>query len=64
MRELWTDLSEEQYIALFEEMKKVGSGWGQGSILDYLYSWNGIDPDYIAEDLVDAVGYSVLNHQG
>jgi D,D-heptose 1,7-bisphosphate phosphatase len=33
----------------------VKTGWGKGSLTSYRDNWKGIEPDYIAEDLVDAV---------
>ncbi|MGN7385808.1 HAD-IIIA family hydrolase [Sporosarcina sp. SAFN-015] len=33
----------------------VLTGWGEGSLTQYRYSWSDIEPDYIAENLLDAV---------
>ena len=33
----------------------VLTGWGEGSLTDYRYKWDDIEPDYIAVDLLEAV---------
>ncbi|WP_047982466.1 HAD-IIIA family hydrolase [Ornithinibacillus contaminans] len=33
----------------------VRTGWGNGSLHEYRHTWSEVDPDYIAEDLLDAV---------
>jgi D,D-heptose 1,7-bisphosphate phosphatase len=35
----------------------VKTGWGEGSLAEYRDSWKGIEPDFIASDLVDAVNW-------
>ncbi|MEI5907375.1 HAD-IIIA family hydrolase [Bacillus spongiae] len=35
----------------------VKTGWGEGSLTEYRDSWKGIDPDFIANDLVEAVNW-------
>ncbi|WP_229754200.1 HAD-IIIA family hydrolase [Fictibacillus barbaricus] len=35
----------------------VKTGWGKGSLTSFRKDWKGIEPDYIAEDLVDAVDW-------
>lgn len=37
----------------------VLTGWGEGSLTQYRYSWADIEPDYIAENLLDAVKWLV-----
>lgn len=37
------------------KMVLVRTGWGEGSITKYRNHWMGIEPDYIAKDLVEAV---------
>jgi ribonucleotide monophosphatase NagD (HAD superfamily) len=37
----------------------VKTGWGEGSITKYRENWAGIEPDFIAEDLRDAVSWIV-----
>ncbi|PKR76772.1 hypothetical protein CEY16_13205 [Halalkalibacillus sediminis] len=33
----------------------VLTGWGKGSMRDYRHTWSGVEPDFIAENLLDAV---------
>ncbi|UXH44041.1 HAD-IIIA family hydrolase [Rossellomorea vietnamensis] len=42
----------------------VLTGWGQGSLNQYRENWADIDPDYVAENLLDAVKWviSKSNH--
>lgn len=35
----------------------VKTGWGEGSLTKYRYEWQEIEPDYIADNLVDAVSW-------
>ncbi|MCA1054259.1 HAD-IIIA family hydrolase [Rossellomorea aquimaris] len=35
----------------------VKTGWGEGSLDAYRDSWKGVEPDYVANDLVDAVDW-------
>lgn len=37
----------------------VKTGWGKGSLSDYRHTWSNVEPDYIAEDLLDAVNWIV-----
>lgn len=37
----------------------VKTGWGKGSLSDYRYSWSNVEPDYIAEDLLDATNWII-----
>lgn len=39
------------------KMVLVRTGWGEGSITKYRNHWADIEPDYIAKDLVEAVGW-------
>lgn len=32
----------------------VRTGWGQSSLDEYRHTWAGVEPDYVAEDLLDA----------
>ena len=41
----------------------VKTGWGVGSLTTYRHTWIGIEPDYIAKDLVDAVDWIVSDLQ-
>jgi HAD superfamily hydrolase (TIGR01662 family) len=38
----------------------VKTGWGKASLEQYRQSWSSVEPDYIAEDLTDAVEW-ILN---
>lgn len=33
----------------------VKTGWGNGSLGEYRYLWEKIEPDYVAEDILDAI---------
>lgn len=33
----------------------VRTGWGESSLNEYRYTWAGVEPDYVAEHLLDAV---------
>lgn len=48
--------SSDMAAASAAGMKKVlvKTGWGESSLTSYRESWEGIEPDYIAEDLMDA----------
>lgn len=35
----------------------VKTGWGKGSLTTYRKNWQGIEPDFIADNLVDAVNW-------
>lgn len=35
----------------------VKTGWGESSLNNYRYKWQEVEPDYIAENLVDAVSW-------
>lgn len=37
----------------------VKTGWGKGSLSDYRHTWSNVDPDYIAEDLLDAANWII-----
>lgn len=39
----------------------VRTGWGEGSITKYRDSWRATDPEYIAEDILDAVNWIIKN---
>ncbi|MGD6802817.1 D-glycero-alpha-D-manno-heptose-1,7-bisphosphate 7-phosphatase [Rossellomorea aquimaris] len=41
----------------------VKTGWGINSLTSHRYTWKGIDPHYIAEDLMDAVNWIVNDCQ-
>ncbi|MET3697587.1 histidinol-phosphate phosphatase family protein/HAD superfamily hydrolase (TIGR01662 family) [Bacillus oleivorans] len=38
----------------------VQTGWGKGSLSEYRYTWAEVEPDYVAENLLEAVRW--LNH--
>lgn len=38
----------------------VKTGWGEGSLTTYRYQWKEVEPDYIADNLEDAVSW-ILN---
>ena len=35
----------------------VKTGWGEGSLTKYRYEWQEVEPDYIADNLVNAVSW-------
>ncbi len=35
----------------------VKTGWGEGSLTKYRHKWQEVEPDYIADDLVNAVSW-------
>lgn len=37
----------------------VKTGWGKGSLDEYRYSWKEAEPDYIAEDISDAITWII-----
>lgn len=41
----------------------VRTGWGEASLNEYRNHWSGVEPDYIANDISDAVQW-VLRRQG
>ena len=41
----------------------VLTGWGRGSLAQYRDSWSDIDPDYVAENLLDAVRWIIRKHE-
>lgn len=45
----------EHYLSFGTKKVLVKTGWEKGSLTSYREDWKEIEPDYIAEDLVDAV---------
>ncbi|QHJ71305.1 D-glycero-alpha-D-manno-heptose-1,7-bisphosphate 7-phosphatase [Planococcus halotolerans] len=45
------------------KMVLVRTGWGEGSLTKYRSHWLGIDPDYVAKDLLEAVEWISLDIQ-
>jgi HAD superfamily hydrolase (TIGR01662 family) len=37
----------------------VKTGWGEGALNEYRYRWKEVEPDYIAEDILDAAKWVV-----
>lgn len=37
----------------------VKTGWGKGSLDEYRYLWSEIEPDYVAEDILDAITWLI-----
>jgi HAD superfamily hydrolase (TIGR01662 family) len=37
----------------------VKTGWGKASLNEYRYTWKDVEPDYIAEDIEDAVNWLI-----
>ncbi|TFB24094.1 HAD-IIIA family hydrolase [Filobacillus milosensis] len=35
----------------------VKTGWGEGSLTTYRHTWENVEPNYVADDLVDAVNW-------
>ena len=40
----------------------VKTGWGKGSIGEYRDMWKDVEPDFIAEDILDAVTWIINNY--
>jgi hypothetical protein len=38
----------------------VLTGWGAGSIGPYRHEWYGVEPEYIANDVLDAAHYILM----
>jgi histidinol-phosphate phosphatase family protein len=41
----------------------VLTGWGKSSYTEYRHTWANVEPDYIAEDLLDAVKWLLANDE-
>ncbi|WP_313897744.1 HAD hydrolase-like protein [Bacillus litorisediminis] len=37
----------------------VQTGWGKGSLSEYRYTWANVEPDYVAENFLEAVRWLV-----
>lgn len=40
----------------------VKTGWGRGSLGEYRYLWEEIEPDYVAEDILDAITWLIKEY--
>jgi ribonucleotide monophosphatase NagD (HAD superfamily) len=40
----------------------VLTGWGKSSLSDHRHTWKDVEPDYVAENLLDAVNWILENH--
>ena len=40
----------------------VRTGWGNSSLTDHRKSWKDVEPNYIAENLLDGVKWLLKNH--
>ena len=40
----------------------VKTGWGIGSLSEYRYLWEDIEPDYIAEDISEAIKWLIKKY--
>ena len=40
----------------------VLTGWGESSLSDHRHTWKDVEPDYVAENLLDAVNWILENH--
>ncbi|WP_310186482.1 HAD hydrolase-like protein [Bacillus sp. 3255] len=40
----------------------VKTGWGEGSLQDYRFKWKETEPEYIAENINDAVKWILKYH--
>lgn len=48
-----TDMVAENSVGAIKILVKTG--WGRGSLGKYRYLWKEIEPDYVAEDISDAI---------